>query len=242
MSWSEQTFAQRSAALYRNGMPRPSLDACRDGGSAASASRRRPDPLESFRSGPVVLAFVGRPLFADLRADALARELPENVELDLGPAPFDPAPLTRALPEALRAPWLRELRALTDLFVRAAEPRAIHAFFGAVRDHRCPKFHVDAYRARLVCTFAGPTTEWIPGELVDWRAAGDGLYATVEAANRAISRDPANVRRATNGDALLLKGRTWPGIDGRGAMHRSPPLAPGESRLVLILTSERGEE
>lgn len=223
-------------------MSQPSLDAPPGRGLHASAARGLLAPLESFRAGPAALAFVRRPLADDLCAGELAAGALETVETDLGARPFDVEPLTRALPDPLRAPWLRELRALADLFVRAADPRTIHALFGAVRDHRCPKFHVDAYRARLVCTFAGPTTEWIPGELVDWGAAEGGFCATIEAANLAIARDPSNVRRAANGDALVMKGRTWPGIDGRGAMHRSPPLAPGESRLVLILTSERGDD
>jgi hypothetical protein len=33
----------------------------------------------------------------------------------------------------------------------------------------------------------------------------------------------------------LLKGERWQGNEGRGLVHRSPPLVAGERRLLLTL-------
>jgi len=59
-----------------------------------------------------------------------------------------------------------------------------------------------------------------------------------ERANLAIARSPRAIRRASAFDVVLLKGDSWPGMDGRGAVHRSPPItAIGAKRLVLTFTS-----
>jgi hypothetical protein len=77
----------------------------------------------------------------------------------------------------------------------------------------CPKFHRDNLQVRLVTTYKGPGTEWLP--------------------------EPANsdddIQRAQTAEVVLLKGDAWPNNQGRGALHRSPALPRGEKRLVVTL-------
>ena len=81
-----------------------------------------------------------------------------------------------------------------------------------VIDDSCRKFHVDAVGLRLLCTYAGPGTEWI---------------------------DPGGkIRRMTTMEVAIFKGSAFPGAGPR-ILHRSPPLSSGTfvgpSRLVLCI-------
>jgi SAM-dependent methyltransferase len=91
----------------------------------------------------------------------------------------------------------------------------------------CPGFHVDRVGIRLVCAYVGPGTEWLPEPQVDRVALG--------------RREPGGVlrlgapARLAIGAVGLLKGEAWPGNEGRGAVHRSPPVAAGERRVLLTI-------
>src|SRR5690606_9784866 len=96
------------------------------------------------------------------------------------------------------------------------------------------RFHVDYHALRLVCTYAGPGTEWVARDDVDRRKLA-ARHLELEAAHRAAGIRPTDVRRLAPGDVLLMKGKGWPGA--HGPVHRSPPVeAAGQRRLVLTLT------
>ena len=81
-----------------------------------------------------------------------------------------------------------------------------------VIDDSCRKFHVDAVGLRLLCTYAGPGTEWI---------------------------DPGGkIRRMTTMEVAIFKGSAFPGAGPR-ILHRSPRLSSGtvvgQTRLVLCI-------
>jgi hypothetical protein len=96
----------------------------------------------------------------------------------------------------------------------------------------CPRFHVDRVPLRLLCTYAGPGTEWLADADVD-RAL---LRAQVgEAMCDPAMRAGASVRRLAPGYVGLFKGEAWPGRVGRGAVHRSPSCGGRGRRLFLSL-------
>lgn len=86
----------------------------------------------------------------------------------------------------------------------------------------CPGWHVDRTGIRLLCTWRGPGTEWLNGRGID-RSALPGSAAGAPPSGRA---DP--------GDILLLKGSAWQGNAGGGAIHRSPPVPPGDAPRLLV--------
>ncbi|HEU4408123.1 MAG TPA: DUF1826 domain-containing protein [Polyangiaceae bacterium] len=146
--------------------------------------------------------------------------------------------LVAALPPSpSRAALADDVRDLIARFAAVSGAARPHAHLEAVDDDGCRKFHVDYVGLRLLTTYVGPGTEWLSEDAVD-RAALAPSDAPPDETNAAVVRDPALVRRARAGDVLLLKGEGWPGNEGRGAVHRSPPVAAtGARRLVFKLTA-----
>jgi len=102
---------------------------------------------------------------------------------------------------------------------------------------RCPVFHQDNYRMRLLCTYAGPGTEWLPEDLVDRSQLGLRGRTPPEA-NAAIAL--GEPQRCRPGEVMIIKGARYDG--GHDALvHRSPPPQLGPRLFVAIdpVESER---
>ncbi len=134
--------------------------------------------------------------------------------------------------------WLiSDATSLVDRFTSLAGASLLRLSLGAVRDDQCRRFHVDYLRLRLVTTYAGPGTEWLPEEAVD-REALERVGCSPAEANRHIVRDPSARRCAGAGDVLLMKGSRYPSLHGGGAVHRSPPIdGTGQTRIVLVVST-----
>ncbi len=98
----------------------------------------------------------------------------------------------------------------------------------------CPSFHVDRIPCRLITTYQGVATEWIP------HLAADRSKLGLE--NQKNSNDESglvncktDIQQLKKGDVALLKGETWEGNQGSGLIHRSPQLLSGNYRLLLTL-------
>jgi hypothetical protein len=125
---------------------------------------------------------------------------------------------------------------LLKLFVGLSGTSRVQLFFGAVRNDQCRKFHQDYVRLRLINTYVGPGTEWVPDASV-YREALDCAAGTILEANRKIVPDVRSVQHVQPGEVIVLKGTRYPG-NQHGAVHRSPPIAHlGLTRVVLVLTT-----
>lgn len=89
-----------------------------------------------------------------------------------------------------------------------------------------PGFLVDPGTVRLVCTYAGPASEWLDDRDVD-RA----LLGTCGLVPPEVIRRGAVVQRCSPLDVVLIKGRRWPG--STGAVYRAP-ATPAARLLVSI--------
>ncbi|WP_053150516.1 DUF1826 domain-containing protein [Pseudomonas sp. P97.38] len=90
----------------------------------------------------------------------------------------------------------------------------------------CPRFHVDHVPVRLLTTYAGVGSQWLEEGAMDRRRLAEPA---------AEPGDPRVIQQFRSGDVGLLKGEKWHGNEGRGLIHRSPALAPGQRRLILTL-------
>lgn len=85
----------------------------------------------------------------------------------------------------------------------------------------CPKWHVDAVIARLLCTFRGAGTQFGP-------AGPDG--------------HPQTVHQMARGAVGIFRGSRGVASDATPVLHRSPPKRPGEPRLLLVIDPAEDED
>jgi hypothetical protein len=135
--------------------------------------------------------------------------------------------LAAALPVAAPA-LVADIGALAAAFAAIAGVTRVHARLEALTDDGCPVFHADHVGLRLLCTYAGPGTEWVPGHAVNRAGLGSGD-------NRRVVARRADVRRLAPLCVGLFKGEAFPGNAGRGIVHRSSPATARAPRLLLCL-------
>jgi hypothetical protein len=200
---------------------------------------REPEVLEQARDGGLSLVIWERRLPRGLR-DALRRwvaQEPPCFEGSVGDAAWSDAALQGFVPSPARTFLAQDLHSLVHRFRLLSGIGSVKVSFGAVTGDQCRKFHADYQRLRLITTYLGPGTEWLPEHAV----RRDALFeppACPVTANQLIVREPSQVRRAQAGHVLLLRGHD--GVTGAalGAVHRSPPIeASRKVRVVLVASA-----
>lgn len=138
----------------------------------------------------------------------------------------------------MEGPWFEAWRAdvamVVGLCADLFESDVVGVRLSTVTTH-CQRFHVDRITARLMTTYAGVCTEW-----VDHGGAVRSMLGHAEVdgdPNLAIVPDASAIQRMRAGDVGVFKGDAWPGREGRGVVHRSPPFCP-EASPRLLLTVE----
>ncbi len=129
---------------------------------------------------------------------------------------------------------IEDMAGLVDLFCRLFELKHARLRLTTLDRVMCPRFHVDRVPCRLVTTYIGCSTQWLPHQAVDRTKLGKGNNGLPDELS-GIFRSTEDIRQLTNGDVALLKGSLWKGGELRGLVHRSPTPRPGESRLLFTL-------
>ncbi len=152
----------------------------------------------------------------------------------------NPAPLLASIAEPTARDFLaQDIALLVRYLGQVLQRRHLHARLSITRSDECRKLHSDNVTIRMLCTYAGPGTEWVPDADVV-RENLSRIDVDVETANRSVLRRPDAVQHCRIGDVILLKGEAFTGNDGRGAVHRSPPIESRSlARLVLKVDEER---
>ena len=96
-----------------------------------------------------------------------------------------------------------------------------------VDNDACTKFHVDGYSLRLLTTYYGRGTEWLPEKAVNRSALGTS--------NDSIVKNPSRIECMNTFDVAILKGE----IPGRfspvkGIVHRSPEIAHLKEKRIIL--------
>lgn len=196
-----------------------------------------PSVFGAVRAADVTLVSWERRLPAELPAAlaAWADRQPDDYGYQGPPASVNLADATRGLPEPMRS-WLTDdLRGLLWRFVEVTGTDRVRLSLGVERTDKCRKFHVDHLRFRMITTYLGPGTEWVPGSAVNHEAMGHPSDCPCDA-NKDIVRDAEAVRHARAGDVLVMRGTQ--NAREEGAVHRSPPIAEaGLTRVVFIVST-----
>ncbi len=136
--------------------------------------------------------------------------------------------LRRLLPAEEDAPLREDLSLLADMTACLFGVTGVGLRVAALEKPMCPRFHVDRIPVRLLCTYGGPGSEWLPSASVP-----EGLL-TPGASQEGRYQGQA-VERLATGQVALFKGDAWGETPGGGVVHRSPPVAAGEKRLLITL-------
>ena len=98
----------------------------------------------------------------------------------------------------------------------------------------CPKFHFDNVPVRLITTYHGVATEWLPHNVIDRSKLGAGSLGLSDDKS-GLYQNSDDIQSCGVGDVALLKGERWEGNEDAGLVHRSPTVPSGENRLILTL-------
>ncbi|MEM6722870.1 MAG: DUF1826 domain-containing protein [Bacteroidota bacterium] len=116
------------------------------------------------------------------------------------------------------------------LFEQTTKASSFRLLLATVKTNMCRKFHTDVNTIRMLCTYIGQGTLWLPDEALDQVA----LRSIRK--NHDIDPDKKHIQQVQTGDLVLLKGALYP--DGNPIMHRSPSIEEyGEQRLLLRIDS-----
>jgi hypothetical protein len=168
--------------------------------------RRRDCPVAIERRALGPLAAIAARLAVRAPFERCAEGTPEQAAARLG-----------RMPQALRA----DIAALAWRFAAFTGTPAVRLRLEGVVTDACRKIHADHTDLRLITTYHGPGTDYVPSGL-----AGE----------------EANLVRLATGDVGLFKGRLY-GEGHAPCLHRSPPLGDsGARRLVLVIDTPFDED
>jgi hypothetical protein len=123
-----------------------------------------------------------------------------------------------------RDAFVADIGALVTRFAALTQTHTVRLRLDAITGDACRRWHRDCVPLRLICTYCGPGTQWVPPA---WGAA---VMARPD-------DDAPQTMAFDTGDVALFKGCGWPGqVHDGGIVHRSPRIAgTGLTRLVLVL-------
>jgi hypothetical protein len=131
------------------------------------------------------------------------------------------------------AAWWRDVARLAGAYCDLFETERVGLRLRTLDKPMCPRFHVDHVPCRLVCTYGGIGTEWLPDEYVDRAKLGPGAKGLPDEESGLILDETA-IRSMPAYAVGLMKGAKWEGNEGHGVVHRSPKLAPSAPRRLLL--------
>ena len=127
---------------------------------------------------------------------------------------------------------LKDLEELLHQFGDIAKCQSFRLLLTTVDTNMCRKFHTDINDLRLLCTYIGPGTLWLPNEAMHDEPPQNKSDDIVV--------DGSLIQQASEGDVVILKGALYPDADP--VLHRSPPIEEkGEKRLLLRIDTNASQ-
>lgn len=146
---------------------------------------------------------------------------------------FPPALISEQDSCVSAAAFYADIHQVLDMFCCLFDAKILGLRINTLEHAMCPRFHTDNVAIRLITTYYGLATEWLPDQLSNRTALGTACASQINAPG-AITANEKNIQRMAAGDVALFKGELWAGNEGRGIIHRSPePTAQQPKRLVM---------
>ena len=127
---------------------------------------------------------------------------------------------------------IKDIARLVDMFCYLFETKHAGLRLAVLDRAMCPRFHVDRVPCRLMTTYQGVASEWLPDSAADRSKLGFGNKGQPDEQS-GIYQNTSDIRHLNQGDVALLKGKLWEENEEGGLIHRSPQL-PSETRRLLL--------
>ena len=131
-------------------------------------------------------------------------------------------------------PLFNDISNLVDLFCNVFDEKRAWVRLDSIDKPMCPRFHTDYVKCRLVTTYVGPATQWLPHHLVDRSKLGHGNQGLPDDRSGLFGKS-TDIEQLDVGDVAFLKGESWKGNNGSGLVHRSPHEDKGYKRLYMTI-------
>lgn len=154
------------------------------------------------------------------------------------------AELEASLPDAKgKAETIDDIFLLSDMLTTLFNCDSVGLRLAPLDAAMCPKLHADNIPVRLVNTYIGEGTQWLPTEhLIKANALQPiSVSANEESKSKAatslgnIQYRESDIMQMSSFDVGLLKGKAWPEHEECAALHRSCPVSAGAKRVLLTL-------
>ena len=128
----------------------------------------------------------------------------------------------------------KDISKLVKIFCELFEENRAWLRLDAISKPMCPRFHTDYVRCRLVTTYVGPGTQWLPHHLVNRSKLGHGNQGQPDDKSGLFQKN-VKIEQLDIGHVALLKGESWDGNNGSGLVHRSPHAEKEYKRLYMTI-------
>lgn len=191
------------------------------------------ETLEGLKSFPDNDALLGLlPRAAPVEADAFFRQLMQESFALFGTVSKSNAAndilkiIEETIPKELAANpffdfWINDMAQISTLFCTIQDSEKIGFWLGSQRGYR--RYHVDNVPLRMLVTYAGKGTEWLPEFAADRQAFLDGR------SNEYILKDASALQYMKEWDVAVFKGGP------EGLLHRTPDDAMSNPSILMRL-------
>jgi len=126
-----------------------------------------------------------------------------------------------------------DIVALLKVFGDVYQSKTFKVLLAKINTNMCRKFHTDINDLRLLCTYIGQGTLWLPEEAIN-RKELSGVGG-----NERIVKDENLIQQIQTGNVAILKGAIYSKENTKAVVHRSPEIkGTGEIRLLLRVDTE----
>lgn len=129
---------------------------------------------------------------------------------------------------------IEDISFIVGMFCELFDLKRAWVRLDAINKPMCPRFHSDKVKCRLVTTYLGPATQWLPHQLVDRTKLGHGNNGQPDEKSGLFTKK-TDIEQLDTGHVALLKGEAWNGNEGAGLIHRSPHSKSDYRRLYMTI-------
>ena len=120
--------------------------------------------------------------------------------------------------------WVSDMSEICQIFCDTLNSKSVSFCLGTERG--CSRYHIDNVPMRLLVTYMGQGTEWLPNEIANRAAFEEGLP------NEKIVKDSSKIKSIKTFNVAIFRG------GATGLLHRTPDSALKNPSILLRLDHE----